>query len=423
MIHSISPLVSLRAIKKSSKFCLLLLFITFSTIAASQTKKELEKKKEELRKEIEYTNKLLNEVQKNKQATLSTLTTLKRKISARVELIRTINQEINLYNDEIDNVTDEIRELEQEIMLLKEEYAKMIYFAYVNQNAYQRLAFIFASHDFNQAYKRIKYLQQYGAYRQEQAKQIEKKQQDLIVKKEKLELEKQQKSQLLSSEEKERKLLDSERNEQLSMISKLQDSEKNLKKKLKEKQQAEAKLNKAIENIIKKEIEAARRKALAAGKKDVTASNALSMTPEAARLSANFAGNRGKLPWPVEQGVITGTFGEHPHPVLAGIKTKNNGIDINTKKGAVARAIFDGEVTGVVIIPGSNKAVIVRHGEYLSVYSNLDEVYVRMGEKVTIKQPLGLVHSNEEDSKTELHLEIWQNTTKLNPATWLYMRK
>jgi murein hydrolase activator len=423
MIHSISPLAFPQAIRRSSKLCLLLLFITFSTFAAAQTKKELEKRKEDLRKEIEYTNKLLNEVQKNKQATLSTLTTLRKKISARVELIRTINQEINLYNEEIDKVTDEIRELEQEIGRLKEEYAKMIYFAYINQNAYQRLAFIFASHDFNQAYKRIKYLQQYGAYRQEQAKQIEKKQQDLVVKKEKLEIEKQQKSQLLSSEEKERKLLDSERNEQLSMISKLQESEKNLRKKLKEKQQAEAKLNKAIENIINKEIEAARKKALAAGKKDVTAANALSMTPEAARLSANFAGNRGKLPWPVEQGVITGTFGEHPHPVLAGIKTKNNGIDINTKKGAVARAIFDGEVTGVVIIPGSNKAVIIRHGEYLSVYSNLDEVYVRMGEKVTIKQPLGLVHSNEEDSRTELHLEIWQNTTKLNPATWLYMRK
>lgn len=423
MIRSISPSMCLQVIRKSSKLCLFLLFIFFSFAAEAQSKKDLEKRKAELRKEIEYTNKLLSNVQKSKEAGLSVLVTLKKKIAARIELIRTINQEISLYNDEINKITKDIDDLENEIKQLKEEYAKMIYFAYINRNAYQRVAFIFASHDFNQAYKRIKYLQQYSEYRQEQAKQIEKKQVDLIEKKESLELERQQKSQLLASEEQERKQLDAERNEQLGMVSKLQESEKNLRKKLKEKQQAEAKLNKAIEDIIKKEIEAARKKAEAAGKKNVTASNALSMTPEAARLSASFAGNRGKLPWPVEQGVITGTFGEHPHPVLAGIKTKNNGIDINTRKGAVARAIFDGEVTGVVIIPGSNKAVIVRHGEYLSVYSNLDEVYVRMGEKVTTKQPLGLVHSNDEDSKTELHLEIWHNTTKLDPAKWLYMRK
>ena len=424
MIHSISLSIYLPVIKRNSlKLFIFIALLFISNFAAAQSKKDLEKKKAELRKEIELTTKLLNNVQKNKQTTLSTLVTLKKKIAARIELIRTINQEINLYNDEIEKTSAEIDDLEKEIQQLKEEYAKMIYFAYINQNAYQRLSFIFAAKDFNQAYKRIKYLQQYSDYRQEQAKQIEFNQQSLLRKKEILEQEKQQKSQLLTLEEKERQQLDAEKNEQITMISNLQESEKNLRKKLKQKQEAEARLNKAIEDIIKKEIEAARKKAAAAGKKNVTAGNALSMTPEAAKLSADFSGNRGKLPWPVEQGVITGTFGEHPHPVLAGIKTKNNGIDINTKKGAVARAIFDGEVTGVVIIPGSNKAVIIRHGEYLSVYSNLDEVYVRMGEKVTVKQPLGLVHSNDEDSKTELHLEIWQNTTKMDPATWLYMRK
>ena len=413
-----------QAIKKSSNFFLLILFFSFSVgVVSAQTKKELERKKAELKKEIEYTNKLLSNVQKSKQTSLSTLVNLKKKIAARVELIRTINQEINLYSDEIEKTSNEIDDLEREIKQLKDEYARMIYFAYVNQNAYQRLAFIFASKDFNQAYKRVKYLQQYSEARQEQAKQIVKKQEELVEKKVRLEEEKQQKSQLLTLEEKERNQLDIEKNEQMVMIGNLQESEKNLKKKLKEKQQAEAKLNKAIENIIKREIEAAKRKAAAAGKKNVTSSNALSLTPEAAKLSADFAGNKGKLPWPVEHGVITNTFGEHPHPVLAGIKTKNNGIDINTKKGTVARAIFDGEVTGVVIIPGSNKAVIVRHGEYLSVYSNLDEVYVRMGEKVSTKQPLGLVHTDEEEAKTELHLEIWQNTTKMDPSGWLYLRK
>lgn len=424
MPRLISPSIFRQIIRKSSNLSLIVFCILFSVnFSFAQSKKELERKKAELRKEIEYTNKLLSNVQKTKQTSLTTLVNLKKKIAARIELIRTINQEINLYSDEIEQTINEIDELEQEIKQLKDEYARMIYFAYVNQNAYQRLAFIFASRDFNQAYKRVKYLQQYSEARQEQAKQIEKKQVELIEKKAKLEDEKQQKSLLLTSEEKERKQLDQEKNEQIAMISNLQESEKNLRKKLKEKQQAEAKLNKAIENIIKKEIEAAKRKAAAAGKKNVTSSNALSLTPEAAKLSADFAGNRGKLPWPVEHGVITSTFGEHPHPVLAGIKTKNNGIDINTKKGTVARAIFDGEVTGVVVIPGSNKAVIIRHGEYLSVYSNLDEVYVRMGEKVSVKQPLGLVHTNEEDSKTELHLEIWQSTTKMDPSGWLYMRK
>lgn len=405
------------------KYALLgFVLLMLSGISFSQTRKDLESKKAQLQKEIELTNKLLEETQMDKKTTLNQLKTLRRKISIREELIRTINTELGMLDTQISTTADSIVVLEAQLKRLKGEYAKMIYFAYKNQNAYQRLMFLFAAEDFNQAYKRMKYLQQYSAHRKMQAEQILSTTEELNQKKAELEARKNQKNALLGNEIAEKKNLASEQNQQEGLAKNLQAKEKKLKQDLKTKQEAAARLNRAIEDVIRREIEAAKKRAEAEGKKATPGTSALAMTPEAAKLSADFAGNRGSLPWPVDQGIITSTFGDHPHPVLKGIMTKNNGIDISTRKGTVARALFDGTVSGVVIIPGANKAVIVRHGEYLSVYSNLDEVYVKMGDKVSTKQNIGLVHTNEEDSKTEIHLEIWKGTTKLDPSDWLFRK-
>jgi murein hydrolase activator len=405
------------------KWFIVLTLILSALFSFAQTRKELENKRAQLKKEIEESTRLLQNIRKEQKTSLNELVTLNKKINMRIELIRNINDEIGLLNTQIGEADSGITRLEDELKKLKEDYAKMIYFAYKNQNAYQRLMFLFSSDDFNQAYKRLKYLQQYSIYRQHQAGLIEKTQTELTERKAKLQEKKKTKMGLLGHEESERKNLTSEKNEQLVLIGSLKDKEKKLRTDLADKQKAEQKLNKAIEDVIRREIENARKVAAAAGKKNITATNALASTPEAIKLSNDFAGNQGKLPWPVDQGVITGTFGDHPHPVLKGIITKNNGIDINTRKGAMARSVFDGSVSGVVTIPGANKAVIIRHGEYLSVYSNLEEVYVKTGENVTTKQSVGLVHTNEEEAKTELHLEIWKGTTKLDPSGWLFNKR
>lgn len=405
--------------KKPFLISLTFYFLILSFFSSAQTKKELEKKKNQLHKDIEFTNKLLQETKRSKSVSLNQLVTLNKKMNTRVELINTIRREIEILNNQINEINSIVSALEKDIKQLKKEYAKMIVFAYKNQSAYNKLMYIFAAKDFNQAYKRLRYLQQYSEYRKRQAELIIKTQETLNAKRKEIESKKHLKTNLLQSEENEQQILRSEKNEHLSLLNSLQVKEKQLKKDLQEKQKAEARLNKAIEDLIKKEIEAAKKKAESEGKKNVTSASALTLTPEALKLSTDFAINKGKLPWPVDQGVITATFGEHPHPVLKGIITKNNGIDIKSYKGAVARAIFEGQVTGVVVIPGSYKAVIVRHGEYLSVYSNLEQVYVKMGDKVSTKQNLGLIHTEAEDSKTEVHLEIWKGTLKMNPEPWL----
>lgn len=394
---------------------LLLLPIFFS---AAQSKKELQQKRDKLQKEIEAANKQLQVLSKNKTATLAQLDALKKKINLRKELIGTINSEISSIGNEIVKTGTEIHSLEEQMTKLKNDYAEMIRFAQKNQDRYQRLMFIFASADFNQAYKRIKYLQQINEFRRGQAALIDSTQNNLTHKKSELEVKKNEKTQLRNNEVREKKNLDKEKQEQDKMMVKLQGREKQLRKEVAEKQKAKQKLERALENLVRKEIEAARKKAVASGKKNVTSSNVFSLTPEAQQLSSSFAGNKGSLPWPVESGRISELFGEHAHPVLKGVKIKNDGVDIETLKGSGVRTVFRGEVTGMVEISGYT-AVIVRHGEYLSVYSNLAQVFVKKGEQVTTKQKIGSVGQNDEGDKGEINLQIWKGFNKLNPQLWL----
>lgn len=405
--------------KMLARFSLILLFTCFiaSSPAQKLDKKELEDRKKDLQREIEYTNKLLSETKKNKKLSLNQLITLNKKISAREELINTISYEIAILNRQIRNNTNSVEKLQNDLRKLKNDYAKMILYAYKNQDAYTRLMFIFSSRDFDQAYMRLKYLQQYNEYRKKQAVIIEKTRGVLNENIKALEEKKAAKRDLLTSEENEKMLLTQEKDEKEQVFSQLQDQERKLKKDLEKKKKDAEKLQKAIQHIIAEEIRKAKE---AAKSKKTPEPRGLVLTPEAEALSATFATNKGKLPWPVLQGIITGRFGVHPHPLMPDVNVSNNGIDISTSKGALARAVFEGEVTGVANIPGSGKVVIVRHGEYLSVYANLNDVYVKAGEKVTTKQNLGSVIYDSDDAKTEMHLEIWKGQSKLDPEVWLY---
>lgn len=391
-------------------------FVVFNTNA--QSKSELEKKKKQLQKEISYTNKLLKATKKDKALSLDELLKINRKVESRKGLIKTMQLEISIISEQISTKKQTILTLQTELETLKQEYAKMIYYAFKNRNAYDKIMFVFAAQDFNQAYKRLKYIQQYSNYRQNQAKAIVDTKEAIEGKIQELEEVVQEKFALKSLEEQEKERLYLEKQQQENIVNKLQTKEQQLKNELKKKEQAAKKLQRAIQKIIEEEI----RKAREAAKKSGNSSKGFPLTPEALKLSNSFASNKGKLPWPCLEGVITGKYGQHPHPVLKGIQVNNNGIDISTTKGAKARAIFDGVVSSVAIIPGEGKVVMIRHGEYLSVYSYLNSVEVQKGDKIVTKQQLGTLIGSSGKTTTNVHLEIWKGMTKLNPEYWIYRK-
>ncbi len=397
---------------------LVLALIAGADSFSQQSKKDLEKKREKLLKEIEKTNAELKRTEKNKNSTQSQIDALRKKIRLRNDLIYTINNEIKSLSGEINRTSRNIDSLEKQMQQLRANYADMIRFAQRNRGKYQAMVFVFAADDFNQAYKRLKYLQQYNEYRRMQADQIALTEAELTGKKKELLAKKNEKTGLRNTEEKNKKDLVSEKQQQDKMMQNLQASEKNLQKQLAEKLKAKEKLDRAIEKIVRREIESAKKKAVASGKKNVTNENVFTLTPEAQKLSSSFSSNKGNLPWPVEQGRITETFGEHPHPILKNVTTKNDGINIRTTKGGSIRSVFNGEVTGTVNLP-TGSAIIIRHGEFLSVYSNVEDVFVKKGEKVTTKQRIGTVKADHESGQSEINLQIWKGFNKLNPQLWL----
>lgn len=429
MNSSSFPIVNAQHMKK---FLVLLAVLFLSLPVLAQNKKELQKKKEQLRKDIEYTNQLLNQTKKNKSTTYSQLIALNKKINYRSELINTIHDEIGGLDNSISGINYHIDSLEIRMSELKNQYAHMLYFAYKNQTSYSRLSFIFSARDFNQAYKRLKYLQQLSSYRVQQRSLILQTEDTLAAQKSKLLGVRTDKAHLLLSREKEKKNLDQEKNEQANLFKNLTSREKRLRADLNEKQKQEEKLSRAIEDIIKKEIETARRvakkkatstlTASTSKKPEITTTAALTSTPEALKLSNDFAGNKGKLPWPVDHGFISSTFGRHSHPVWKDVVVNNNGVDIDSQKGAKARSIFDGKVIRVIMVV-DKYAVLVQHGEYFTLYSNLKDVYVKAGDKVTTKQTLGVVQTDESEGKTEVHLEIWKGSNKMNPENWIMAAK
>ncbi len=384
--------------------------------ATAQDREELERNKAAIEEEIRITSRLLQETQRTAEVNLGQLVMLNNQISRREQLLGTIQNEISLINRRIVGLNRSIAELEAELEELKISYARMIQQAARNQDAIQRLMFIFSSRDFNQAYLRMRYLQQYARHRQLQAVQIQETRQQIGLQIAELENERDRQQLLLARQRTEVRDLAREKDAQQRTVTQLQTREQELLQQLNEQEEAARQLQNQIRQVIAEERRRAQEQARAEGRHTT---DMFALTPEEQLLSDNFAENRGVLPWPTERGVITGHFGEQPHPVLPGIKISNNGVDISTHEGAMARVIFDGTVSRVISVPGGHYAVIVRHGEYLSVYSNLSEVFVINGQRLNARDEIGVVGTNHRDARTLLHLEIWKGNDKLNPAPWI----
>ena len=414
--------------RQCSLFVFLLLAIcSFNSFSQSGDKEALQDKKAKIQKEIKLTNTLLQKANKEKNQSLTTLSTLNKQIQSRQEIIQMLDLEVKMASIQIGNLKQQIQETQQSIVTqqelldtLKSEYALMIRHAYLNRNAYDRLAFVFSAQSYNQAFKRLKYLQEYSQFRQKQVEEIQLTEQKLndellALKRQKVLLivAKNEKTQSLKASQIEIGILDNEQSSQKNLLFKLRKKEKQLKKELQSKQSLAKELDKQIRKIIEEEIRLA--KAKASKESDI-----LALTPEEQELADNFTSNKGKLPWPVERGVIIERFGVQAHPVLRGIETFNNGVKITTEEGAIVRAVFEGTVSRIIDIPGAGKAVILSHGDYFSVYSNLLMVSVKRGQSVLHKEKIGtvLTKTNPKESITEL--QIWKGSEKMDPSSWLY---
>lgn len=393
----------------------LLLVVLFGYFQAyGQGKEELQQERSKINKKIELTNQLIKDSQKKQSSKQQTLALLNKKVGYRDQLINNYNRETRELERTIQSNLEEIENQEKELMALKEEYAHLIRQAYKNRDSHDQLMFIFSSQSFNQAYKRMKFIQQYTEYRHKQAEAIKLKSVELADLNSSLMIKIEEKKVLSGQVKSEKVELQSDLSEQKLALNSLKQDEKGLKKQLKAQENQRQKLNKAIDRIIAAEI-----------KKSKKANDgSFTLTPEAKELSDNFSKNKGKLPWPVEKGVITSAFGIQNHAFLPGIKIENNGIDIATENGAGVRSVFSGTVSAVLDFQNNGKAVIVNHGAYRTVYSNLNEVFVSQGQEIDLKQMIGSVMTNVQSGKTESHFEIlFINSkgefVKQNPALWI----
>lgn len=414
----------------------LLFIVVLSTVDVyAQSSAELKRQRERINEELQRLNHELQDVQNNKKVTLKQLNLLKRKISVREEKIKIINSEVRNLDNQISENTSTVHTLQNQLDQLKKEYTGMVLFAYHNQSAYNKLMFIFAAKDFNQAYKRLKYLQQFATYRERQAGYIEGTQKELNGKIVQLDKTKEEKNSLLIDQQKEKEKLGKERNTELKEVVKLTKAAGLLQQQQKEARARLSRINRQIAVTIDREIAEAKRKAeeqerLAAAaraksgsKEPVTAkpvakrttSEILNATPEAAKLSSDFLSNKGQLPWPVANGKIIHGFGAY---YIEGISMPNNGWEIKTNPGAAVRAIFAGEVSSVTDL-GGTYVVVIKHGEYFTSYSNLRSASVSAGQKVSTKQSIGVAAVDEMTGDTSINFTLNKGSTPFNPSAWL----
>ena len=403
-----------------------LFLVPSQALGQTSDRNALRNQYDQLLDEIQRTEEVLNETKKNKQSTVGELEALQRRIDNRRRLIANIADQVAGLDGHILEVSRVIISLERDLDEFRNEYAQMVYQAYVNQDPMDRLAFILQADGFGEALQRAQYLREYTSFRKEQIKLIEGIQATLSFKVDDLETAKLEKRGLLQEEERQRSTLNRERDQQNARIRTLSNIESKLLTAINAKKNDAEDLNQRLEQLIADEIRRERLRALEAANKagDNTGSRGdvvPTLTPEARLLSNQFSENRGRLPWPVQRGTITGGFGRRVHPVLRDppVYIQSNGVDIATVAGSPVRAVFAGEVLNVIFNPGFQRGVIVKHGEYFTVYTKLTSVSVKPGDPVVAGQPLGTVHTDDEEKKTEVHLEVWKGTTLLNPAEWL----
>jgi murein hydrolase activator len=392
------------------KLALAGIFVLFRVAAPAQPLSELQQQKEKAAKEIEITTRLLNQVQQKEKASLSRLQLINNNINQRNTIITNLNSEIKLYQEFIQNNILAVEVLSADLGKMKEEYARLVRMTYLQRSAGNPLLFLLSAENFNQAYRRLLYMRRYTSFRNTQAATMKTLQLLLNEKAENLEKLKETRQRLLEETRSETQKLAQEKNSQNRAIQELKRQQRDLRQKLEQQRRIERQLEREIQRLIEEEA----RKNREAGEP------AYALTPGQMLVGENFEQNKQRLPWPVERGVITERFGIHRHPVLENVQVRNNGINIATEPGSKVRAVFDGDVSRVFGITGGNSAVIIRHGNFLTVYSNLREVTVKKGDRVSVGQTIGTVYTDtEDDNKSILKFQIWRENQKLNPEEWI----
>ena len=395
-------------------FISILLFgIVNSNPLFGQKKSELLKKQEKiLLEKIEHTKVLIDQTRATKKLTLSEINIVNRQIKYRQKLIDNYNFQLRKMDEKIQEINRQVNSLVNTNKILREEYKKMLLYAFKNRDPNYKFLYIISASTFSEAFHRMKYIQHYKDYRLKQIERIKKTQNNLAIKKEELNKEIIKKKNLLEIKKKEKLNYQSDKNSQLISLEKIRDNEQNLAAELEKNNKKRNEIVKAVKKAIEDEI-----KALEKLKKAKFA-----LTPEGIAMSKSFNKNKGRLIWPVERGEITSKYGRHQHHLVTTAFVDNNGVDITTSKNANVRAVFEGKVTSVLIIPGAGRVVMVSHGEYRTVYANLQEVYVKKGDQVKAKDKLGKLLAKE-SGISESHFEIWKilasGMSTVNPSFWL----
>ncbi len=418
---------------------LLVCLITASTVSAQVDKqKELEEKRQAILEEIKQINSLLFKTKKEEKSVLSQVQDINQRIAATENLIRVTNQQANLLTRNINENINKISSLREELKVMKADYAEMIQKSYKSKNQQSRIMFLLSSENFLQAYKRVQYMKQYAKFRKKQGEGIKAKTEELQKLNSDLISQKKTKQKLISENEVAKSKLTEERKDQQALVATLKKDESKFTSQIRAKQKEADEIDRQIDVLIRAAIEEANRIARAKAEAEAKA-NSTSTTPstknvitkpaktdefaltaEDKALAASFTNNKGKLPWPVEKGMVVKSFGTHQHPQFPNVTTNSSGVEIATSDNADVRSIFEGQVLSIQIIKGANKVLIIQHGDYLSVYSKLATVTVKKGDKVTTKQKIGTVAKSPTEGKTVLKFYIYQNKTKINPADWIY---
>lgn len=398
--------------KGKGLLCLLLCLLVIPL--TGQNRKELVDKRKRLMQEIQQTETLLHETQENKAAALDRYFALQNQIRRRQQLINTLQAEINYANESIDRSREVLESLRQDVDRLKEEYTTMLRVAFRHRLSKSFIAFLFSAENLNDAFRRWQYIRQYDRFRRRQAKLILETQSMLTVKTEHLESRRNEKQQLLSSEQHQKSQLNRELANKDKLLKNLKSDESKLVAELENQRKAHEQLNSAIEEVIREEM--ARKRKASRTPDALAASNTES--PAALVSGSNFQGRKGALPWPVADGEISREFGTQPHPTIKSVQITNNGIDIRTAPTSTVHAVFAGKVAGTQFIPGYQYMVIMQHGQYYTVYSNLEEIYVKRGDMLKAEQALGRVNRQ----KPEVHFEVWREKERLNPVHWVAKR-
>jgi len=393
----------------------LFLIVGQSLFAQDQRQQNLEAQRKRLQQEIKQINTLLFSNEKRKKSVLTQVEDLNLKINVRRRLIRVTNEQANRLTQQINVNQRSISRQRKELEALKKDYSEMILKSYQSKSGQSRMMFLFSSENFLQAYKRFQYLKQYASFRKKQGELISEKTQILQELNISLINQKREKENLVKENRVAEEKYRQEQNSQESLVQELKKKERNFISQIKNKQKKAKEINKEIQRLIREAIIASNK--AAGGKRN---SKVFRLTPEDKLISDNIEANKGKLPWPVEQGLLIQSFGRQPHPVVKTAIIQSNGVTIATPKNTQARAVFEGKVISIIGFKGSNPTVLIQHGNYITAYSNLGEVYVTKGQKVKPKEIIGKVFTNSETGKTELKFSVFKASTPVNPKTWIY---